>query len=149
MEKYIETRRSKWARRKLQELVEKGEIAPESPEGRNIEGIAYDSWSKGYYFSDDKLNLDKMVDGLRIVDEADYTLMKLCIRLNLDEEQLKDSIKAFHRDVWGNPKYLSGVDKSKEAIEGFLERGRERVKRPYKRFCDYFEITPDASFPDW
>ena len=129
--------------------MKKGEIHPESNEGRTIERIGNDFWIKKFYFSEDKLNLSRIIDTIRDVDEADYTLGKLCVQLNLNDKQLEDSIKAFHRDVWGNPKYCFGSDKSEEAIQRYLEAGRERAKKPYKRFCDYFEITPDPNFPDW
>jgi len=149
-DEYVETEMSKRAKSKLREMVESGLIAPESPEGKNIKSIDYDLWGRKYYLKKNGgLDFSEIVKTLRIVDEADYTLMKLCVKLNLDDKQLEESIKAFQRDTWGDLKYFFGVDKSKEAKQRFLEVGRERSKGHYKRFCDYFEITPDPNFPDW
>lgn len=148
-EKYIETKTSKREKKKLQELIQNGEISPTSNEGRLIERIGDDFFLKQFYINNNELDLSKVVGTLRDVDEADYTLRKLCVQLNLNDKQLGDSIKAFHKDMWGNPKYCFGSDKSKEAIQMYLETGRERVKKPYKNFCNYFGIEPDPNFPDW
>lgn len=133
MEKYVETKRSKWAR----------EIHLRSFSFNSIWGERFPQFDsrkrKQFLKADGELDLEKMYSMYNRQKHILTFFLRDCITFNLKDVQLGELIKLRFRDCYGPNDYQVGD----------LNTLRKMAEKYYSCWCKDFEITPDSNFPDW
>jgi len=128
---YSQTEISKKARKKLTEIVIDYHLKKE------LETLEYNpSLTEEFLDSNGRINLEAISRSLGIQDES-TELLKRCVELNLNEEQVGEIIKFRHRKKYGPEVFPN------------YKNFKEKIKNSYISWCDYFKIKPDENFPNW
>jgi hypothetical protein len=145
MDEYIETETSKMARSRLQTLVSDGFIHPDSQEGREITTIDFDRFLASRFFIDGGYDTLRFVLSLKGVNNPKHSLLKLCVKLNLDKEHVSQIIRELHE---GMIEYLSSSRRSDlyDMANRVLDFGGRPSRENYLEWCEYFEVMPDSEF---
>ncbi|MEK6905990.1 MAG: hypothetical protein AABW81_00020 [Nanoarchaeota archaeon] len=138
---HYETEMSRRARNILEKMIERGEIAKDSAEYDSVKGLKFDDFLLEDLKKGKKIDFKKVYDLFANCDEPQYSLIRLCVKLNLTEEEAHEIIKKRFTKAYG-PGDMIFYKKNPDA-------GKYLTRRLYPNWCSKLEITPDKNFPDW